>query len=87
MFKELRSAVKLAHSMQRIADALEEQNRIHKIELSYLHNITIPDPKRKWTKKELETEISYDTVLTPEEEQAADDWAEQGGWPFGEARK
>lgn len=86
MFKELRATVQLSHSLKRIADALEDQNRIRKIELSEMHNVTIPDPNRKWTKKELETEISYETLLTPEEEQAADDWAEQGGWPFGDRR-
>ncbi len=71
MFKELRSAAKLAHSMQRIADALEHQNYIHKIELSELHNISIPDPKRKFTRKEMETEISYDSIpvgLQPDED-------------------
>ncbi len=77
MFKELRSAARLAHSMQRIAEALEMQNYIHKIELAELHGISIPDPKRKFTKKEMETEISYDSVpvgMQPEDEVEAESW-------------
>ena len=73
MFKELRSAVKIAHSMQRIADALEDQNRIRRTELLELHNVVIPDPKKKWTKQELQTEISYESTpqgMEPEEVEA-----------------
>ena len=77
MFKELRSAVKLSRSIERMADALELQNHIRKIELSELHGITIPDPKRKFTKQEMETEISYDSVpvgMQPEEGIEGESW-------------
>jgi len=74
ILKELRAVAKLAHSMQRMADALELQNHIRKIELSELHGITIPDPKRKFTKQEMETEISYDSVPVGMEAEEAESW-------------
>jgi hypothetical protein len=77
VFKELRSAVKLSRSIERMADALELQNHIRKIELAELHGITIPDPKRKFTKQEMQTEISYDSVpvgMQPDEDVEAESW-------------
>ena len=77
MLKELLSVPELAHSIQRMAEALELQNHIRKIELQELHGITIPDPKRKFTKKEMETEISYESVpvgMQPEDDVEAESW-------------
>jgi hypothetical protein len=75
MFKQLRAVLMLARSLRRIADALDEQNRIRKIELQELHGVSIPDPNRKFSKKELETEISYESVpVGMEAEEEAETW-------------
>jgi hypothetical protein len=77
VFKELRSAVKLSRSIERMADALELQNHIRKIELQELHGITIPDPKRKFTKQEMQTEISYESVpvgMQSEDDLESESW-------------
>lgn len=76
MFKSLRAAMVLARSLKRIADALEEQNRIRKIELLEVYGLTIPDPGKKWSKQESEAEVIYGEQPTPEEQAEADEWAD-----------
>lgn len=73
MFKELRAAVQLSRSMQRIADALEDQNRIRRTELLE-QGIVVPEPGKKWTKQERETEISYDSVPMGVEAEEVESW-------------
>lgn len=74
VFQNLRAAFLLARSLKRIADALEQQNHIHAIELLELHQIVIPDPKKKWSKQEREAEVSYGDMPTTEEQELADQW-------------
>ena len=63
--------------MKRIADALELQNHIRITELREMHDLVIPDPSRKWSKQERETEVIYGEQPTPEEEREAEEWTEK----------
>lgn len=74
--ESIRSTLLLARSMKRIADALEHQNQIRTVELLELHGIVIPDPARKWSKKDREVEVSYGEQPVPEEEHEADDFTD-----------
>jgi hypothetical protein len=69
----VRAALMLSHSMKRIADALEDQNRIRRTELME-SGIVVPDPAKKWSKQERETEISYDSVPMGVESEDAESW-------------
>lgn len=60
-----------ARSLKRIADAIEEQNRITKYQLE-LQGIVMPDPKRKFTKSEREVEVVYGEQPFKEEDEFAD---------------
>lgn len=77
MFKSLRAALLVARSLKRIADALEEQNRVQKIVLLELNNIVIPDPAKKWTKQEREIEVVYGEQATKEDDQETEEWNEK----------
>lgn len=68
-FRDLHTAFVLARSLKRIADALERQNQIREVELLEMHHVVVPDPKKKWTKQERETEIVYGEQPTNEEEE------------------
>ena len=69
MFKNLHAAFVLARSLKRIADALERQNQIREVELLELHKVLVPDPKKKWSKQERETEVVYGEQPTKEEDE------------------
>jgi hypothetical protein len=62
-----------ARSLKRIADALEEQNRITKHQLLEMHGITVPDPKQKFSRSEREAEVIYGEQPTNEQEE----WSEE----------
>lgn len=80
VFRNLKAAFVLARSLKRIADALEDQNRIRKIEMEEIHGIVVPDPTKKWSKKETEVEVSYGEVATDEDQEMADRWRDENAF-------
>lgn len=75
IFRDLRAQVLLGRSLRRIAGALEEQNRIRKFELEQA-GLILPEPNRKFTQKEAETEVSYASI----EPGVEGEDAEEGNW-------
>ena len=65
MLNGLRTLMFFSKSLRRIADALDEQNRLTRIHME-TNGITIPDPKRKFSKEEREVEVTYETIQEEE---------------------
>ncbi len=76
LFSTLKPALLLGRSLKRIADALDEQNYIRRVELLERYNLVIPDPKKKWTRQERASEVVYGEQPTEEEEQLINDFTD-----------